>query len=88
MEIIISDHAKFEMVRRRLSEENVLNVAKNPEQVVKLEGERVVHQSKIYDENTGKHILLRVICETRHSQLFVITAYSTSKIDKYWAEED
>jgi hypothetical protein len=87
MEIIISDHARFEIVRRRLSEEFVISVTKSPEQIVKSKGEREIRQSKYYEKGIGKNCLLRVVCETKHGQLFVVTAYLTSKIDKYWVEE-
>ena len=88
MDVLISDHARFEIVRRQLSEEVVRSVAQNPQQVVKLKKERKVCQSKYYDSTTGREMLLRVICEERHNLLFVVTAYRTSKIDKYWQKED
>ena len=87
MNITISHHARFEIVRRQLSEEVVRNVVQNPQQVIKLQKGRKVCQSKYYDLATGREMLLRVICEERHAQLFVVTAYRTSKIDRYWAKE-
>ncbi|MBA7640525.1 hypothetical protein ES703_48192 [subsurface metagenome] len=87
MDVVISDHAQFEIARRQLSEEEVRSVAQNPQQVVKLEKERKVCQSKYYDPDTGREMLLRVICEERHNLLFVITSYKTSRIDKYWDKE-
>ena len=87
MDVVISDHAQFEIVRRQLSEELVRSVAQNPEQVVNLEKERKVCQSKYYDSAVDREMLLRVICEQRHNLLFVITAYRTSKIDRYWEKE-
>ena len=87
MNVIISDHASFEVARRQLSEELVRSVAQNPQQVVQLEVERKVCQSKYYNSAQDREMLLRVICEERHNQLFVVTAYRTSKIDKYWEEE-
>lgn len=87
MDIVISDHARFEIVRRQLSEEMVRSVAQNPQQVVKLNKIRKICQNRYYDSAEGKEIILRVICEERRNRLFVITAYRTSKIDKYWAKE-
>ena len=87
MDIVISDHAQFEIVRRQLSEEVVRSVAQNPEQVVRLKKGRKVCQSKYHDSVQGREMLLRVICEERHNLLFVVTAYRTSKIDKYWEKE-
>ncbi|MDI6814857.1 MAG: hypothetical protein QMC90_02065 [Dehalococcoidales bacterium] len=76
--------ARFEIIRRQLSEEVVRSVAQNPQQVVKLKKERKVCQSKYYDSNEGREMLLRVICEERRDLLFVVTVYRTSKIEKYW----
>lgn len=87
MDVVISDHARFEIARRQLSEEVVTSVAQNPQQVVKLKKERKVCQSKYYDSTEDRETLLRVVCEERHDLLFVITAYRTSKIDKYWGKE-
>ncbi len=87
MDIVFSDHARFEIVRRQLSEEAVRNVAENPQQVIKLEKERKVCQSKYYDSTMDREMLLRVICEQRLNTLFVVTAYRTSRIDKYWKKE-
>jgi len=36
----------------------------------------------------GKEMLLRVICEKRHGAFFIVTAYKTSKVDKYWKKGD
>jgi len=43
MDVVISEHAQFEMVRRQISEE-------------------------------------------RYGTIFVVTAYKTSKVEKYWKE--
>ncbi len=87
MDVFISDHARFEIIRRQLSEAMVISVARNPQQVMKLEKGRRVCQNRYYDSNAGKDMLLRVICEERRNRLFVITAYRTSRIDRYWTEE-
>lgn len=87
MDVVISDHARFEIASRQLLEEVVASVAQNPQQVVKLKKERKVCQSKYYDSTEGREMLLRVVCEERHDLLFVITAYRTSRIDKYWGKE-
>ena len=86
MDVVISDHARFQLARRQLLEETVRNVAQNPQQVVQLRKERKICQSKYYDSVEGKEMLLRVICEERHNQRYVVTAYRTSRIDKYWEE--
>ncbi len=87
MDIVISDHARFEIARRQLLEEEVRRVAQNPQQVVKLKKERRVCQSRYYDSTDSREMLLRVICEEKEDVVFVVTAYRTSKIDKYWMKE-
>lgn len=87
MDIILTNHAKFEIDRRQISEEAAIGVAQNPEQVIKLLQGRRIGQSRYFDSRANKEMLLRVICEERDNLLFVITAYKTSKIDKYWVEE-
>ncbi len=84
MEILTSDHARFEIAHRQLSEELVKSAAQNPQQVIELEKGRKICQNRYYDANEHKEMLLRVICEERRGLLFVITAYRTSKIDRYW----
>ena len=84
MDVVISPHARFEIVRRNLSEQTVRQVAQNPQQVINLDAGRKVCQSKYLDTAEGKEMLLRVICEERAESLFVLTAYRTSRIDKYW----
>jgi hypothetical protein len=85
MEVVLTDHAKFELGRRQLSEETVISVAQEPEQVMRLQKGRKICQSKYYDSQADKEMLLRVVCEERLDLLLVVTAYRTSKIDKYWA---
>ena len=87
MDIVISNHALFEMTRRQLTEEMVKNAVKNPHQMLNLIKDRKIYQYKYNDPIEEKEMLLRVICEERNESIFVITAYRTSKIDKYWAKE-
>jgi hypothetical protein len=86
-EVVISDHARFEMERRQIAEEAVRQVALVPEQVVPSGKGRTICQSRIVDHSSGKTMLLRVVTEERQGQLFVVTAYRTSKVSKYWQPE-
>jgi len=87
VDVVISEHARFEMVRRQISEEVVRNVAQDPQQTIELSSKCTVCQSRYYDTVEGSEMLLRVICEKRRSTSFIITAYKTSKVDKYWKKE-
>ena len=84
MDVVISEHARFEMVRRQISGEMVRNVVQHPQQTVELGKKRTICQSKYYDMVEDKEMLLRVIREERYDTIYIITAYKTSKIDKYW----
>lgn len=84
MDVVISELAQFEMIRRQISEEMVRNVAQHPQQTIELSSKRTVCQNRYYNMVEGKQLLLRVICEERNGTFFIITAYKTSKIEKYW----
>ena len=80
----INDHTKFKTDRRSISEEIIKSVVENPQQKLPSRKDRVILQSKYYDTNEGKEMLLRVIGIESTEEFRVITAYKTSKIDKYW----
>lgn len=85
--VIISDHARFEMERRQIAEETVREVVLAPEQMVPSARGRTVFQSRVDDPVSGKRMLLRVVTEERQDARFVVTAYQTSRIGKYWQPE-
>jgi len=57
---------------------------KIPQQKLPSKKGRVVAQSKYYDEEENKEMLLRVIGIETSDKFEVITVYKTSKINKYW----
>lgn len=75
------------MGRRGIAEETVRQVALHPEQVVSSASGREVRQSRVEDPELGRTMLLRVVAEVRAGALFVVTAYRTSKVEKYWQAE-
>ncbi len=81
----ITDHAKEELVRRGLSTEMLKQVMTQPEQVVVSHSGRKVYQSRI--EIGGKLYLVRVIVE-ESDPVTAVTVYRTSKIEKYWRQDD
>ncbi len=85
--IVISDHAQFEMERRQIPEEALRQVVRAPEQVVSSGRGRLIHQSRVSDPESARQTLLRVVVEAHEDALFVVTAYKTSKISKYWQPE-
>ncbi|MBK7871309.1 MAG: DUF4258 domain-containing protein [Saprospiraceae bacterium] len=81
MEISISLHATDQLAFRKISEEEVLAVVENPDQIVEEDGLQV-YQSIL--KSGEKNYLLRVFVNTNKVPPVVITVYKTSKINKYW----
>jgi len=78
----ISDHAVFEIGRRRLNRETIDQVLKNPDQRFDVRPGRVVLQSRI--KESGGEFLVRVFVDIDRRPAEVVTAYRSSKIAKYW----
>jgi len=87
MKFQLSSHAEWELQRRGISKEMVEAVLDGPEQRVPDESHagRWIYQSRMWFED-GKLYLLRVVA-TGEEPPTVITAYRTSKIEKYWRAE-
>lgn len=83
-EYVITDHAAFEMKRRNISPALVQEVLEKPEQRLVVREGREVFQSRMWLE--GKHYLIRVFVEVGRRPAEVVTAYRTSRINKYWRE--
>lgn len=90
MELIITDHARFEAQRRHIDLEIVLSIIRGPQQKIPSRKGRAIFQSKYYDNIENKEMLLRAIVEQTGDVIKVVSIYKTSKIDKYWTkgEED
>ena len=81
----LTNHARFEMARRQISEDALMTVLETPEQVV---GEReglVAYQSRI-ELQDGTRMLVRAIVDEHARPRRVITVYRTRKIEKYWRQ--
>jgi len=81
----ISPHAEFEMHRRGLDEAAIRRVLENPEQREAVRPGREVLQSRI--ELKGRIHLVRVFIDIDRVPPEVVTAYRTSKVEKYWRDE-
>lgn len=81
---ILTDHAKFEIQRRGLSEAVVREILLAPQQQSEIRPGRVVLQSRMSSESAGKTFLLRVFVDIDRRPAEVVTAYRTSKVEKYW----
>lgn len=80
----LTPHARFEMTRRQISEAEVAIVLSSPEQIETVRRGREVFQSRLEMDKPPKTYLLRVIVDVDHEPPEVVTAYRTSKIEKYW----
>ena len=79
---LITSHAAFEMLRRRIEERVVRQVLAAPEQRHAVRPGRDVLQSRI--AFSGKTYLLRVFVDFDRDPAEVVTVYRTSRIAKYW----
>ncbi len=84
-DFILTDHARFEMARRQVSEKDVARVLAAPEYTELVRAGRVVYQSRAADGD--KIYLLRVFVDIDREPPKVVTVYRTSKIAKYWRSE-
>src|SRR5438105_11401971 len=86
MDFRLSRHAEWEMTRRGIPLRLVETVMDDPEQRVQDEsvGGRWIYQSRLLFED-GKMYLLRIVVAEDEQPPVVITAYRTSKVEKYWS---
>lgn len=87
-EIKISNHAREQMKERRITEEMVFAIITAPQQTILQGEERVIYQSVQFFEAEKRNFLVRVFVNIVKQPNLVITVYRTSKIDKYWKDED
>ena len=79
-----SEHAQEEIERRRIPLAQVKAILEKPAQVVPERGVVKAYQSK--SEIGGKIYLVRVIVDDSVDPAVVVTAYRTTKIEKYWGK--
>lgn len=87
-EIKISNHAREQMKERGITEEMVFAIITAPQQTILQGEERVIYQSVQFFEAEKRNFLVRVFVNIVKQPNLVITVYRTSKIDKYWKNED
>ncbi|NLE68458.1 MAG: DUF4258 domain-containing protein [Lentisphaerae bacterium] len=78
-------HAREELLRRSIPQAVADEVLRHPEQIVIERASRKTYQSRI-DFGDGKVFLVRVIVDDMPEPPVVVTAYRTSKIQKYWRQ--
>jgi hypothetical protein len=81
MEFEFSKHALDQMEHRCISKELVLSIVLQPDTIVDQDETTRIY-SKLVDEDS-KNYLYRVFVNYLKEPLIIITAYKTSKIEKY-----
>lgn len=84
---VFTEHARFEMKRRALNEEIVIKVIDNPEQQWEIRSGRCVLQSRIIMNSSDTQYLVRVFLDIDRHPQEIVTAYKTSKVEKYWRDD-
>lgn len=84
---LLTEHALFEMGRRGITADMVYEVFVSPEQRIDVRPGRVVLQSRISMGTPRQPYLLRVFVDVDREPPEVVTVYRTSKISKYWRQE-
>ena len=82
MEIQYTRHAEAILTERKIAKETVEELLNNPQQVIKGKGNKEIVQGIF--KHADEELLLRVVYVEAKGIEKVITAYWTSKIDKYW----
>jgi hypothetical protein len=80
----LTEHAKDQMARRQISQDDVANVLSAPEQIQAVRQGRDVYQSRIKAGKPPKRYMLRVFIDIDREPPEVVTVYRTGKITKYW----
>jgi hypothetical protein len=87
-EVRISKHAQAQMDERGIPEKMVLEILEQPDQTIPEDEGKLIHQSIKYFREEDKDFLVRVFVNIVKQPNLVITVYRTSKIEKYWKNED
>lgn len=80
----LTDHARWEMQRRSITEAHVAAVLAAPEQREEIRPGRCVYQSRLTFGEPPKVYLVRVFVDMDRDPPEVVTVYRTSKVQKYW----
>lgn len=80
----LTDHAQFEIERRRITDAEIAQVLSMPEQVEMVRSGRAVYQARINYGEPLRTYLIRVFVDIDRQPPEVVTAYRTSKVEKYW----
>lgn len=84
MKINFSKHAEGQLKERNLDKSFVSEALAKPDQVIEgKKGRKIAHK---ITSLKNKEYLLRIVYTEQRDFVEVITAYLTTRIDKYWRE--
>ncbi len=83
----LSKHAQEELARRGIPLAVVAEVIAKPEQIVHERNALRAHQSRIIWHD-GRVFLVRILVDDSIDAMVIVTIYRTSKVDKYWSEDE
>ena len=86
LKFLVSRHAQQEILRRQIPRELLESLLENPQQRVPQPGGMQILQSRLEFED-GRMYLLRAVVAIDKEPPVVVTAYRTTKIEKYWRPE-
>ena len=81
---VLTDHARWEMQRRSITEAHVTAILTAPEQREEIRPGRCVCQSRLIFGEPPKVYLVRVFVDIDRDPPEVVSVYRTSKVQKYW----
>jgi hypothetical protein len=81
MNFIYSKHSLEQIKLRELDQSIIDDLLENPDQIIKQDNHSVFFQKLVKQDNKLYHF--RVLVNTEKRPQMVITAYKTSKIEKY-----
>lgn len=85
MEIKFTKHAEKQLIERNISKEAVHDTILRPGQLTSQQDGILLFQS-VYYEGDNKY-LLRVAVKPQAGAWLILTAYRTSKVQKYWRDD-
>jgi hypothetical protein len=83
----LTDHARWEMMRRQIRAAAVESVLAAPEQTACGRAGRAVYHSRIEVGEPAKPYLLRVVVDVDRQPSEVVTVYRSRKVHKEWRRE-
>jgi hypothetical protein len=84
---LISNHARKQMLRREITEQQVRAVLHQREETIAVSPGRVVVQAVIPMGQSQANYLVRVVVDIDQTPPVVVTVYRTSKIEKYGRQQ-